>query len=200
MRFLLAGASALLLAGCGGEEYPVPAAQAFDTLASVGTPSALSPLPVGIEMVDVEFDAVPDHNAVKWKFTHEGDDLGTIVARVDPNGDAASKVTVYYADGTAPGEKWRNEKVRGLLERQVQRLVVEAVDAKFEKRPFDQQVRLSVTKETALASVGAMMKDMDASLEEEIARRDEIERESKSRAAIRSASSTKPMTDLSKFN
>ncbi len=48
MRLFLLGAAALLLSGCGGEEYPVPAGEAFTTLSSVGTPPELYPLPGGL--------------------------------------------------------------------------------------------------------------------------------------------------------
>src|SRR5688572_9413780 len=102
MRFILLGATALLLAGCGGETYPVPATEAFDTLASVGTPKGLYPLSIGIEDVNVDFSTVPDQNFVKWSFSHDGDDLATIFAQVKPDGETSSTVTVSYTDGTAP--------------------------------------------------------------------------------------------------
>lgn len=201
MRFILLGASALLLAGCGGEEYPVPASQAFATLQSVGTPEGLYPLPVGVDELSVAFSTVPEKNFVRWNFTHEGDDLGTIFAQVEPNGDNSSIVTVSYADGTAPDEKWRNGKVRDLLERQIQRLVVEAVDSKFEQRPFDTALRANVSMETAAASMGALFKEVNASLDAHIEGEKErkLERESR-RVAYNPADATKPMTDLSKYN
>ena len=200
MRFILLGASALLLAGCGGEDYPVPAAEALDTLMSLGTPAGLYPLPVGIEEVAVDFQQVPEHNAVKWKFSHQGDDLATIFAQVKPKGDAASNVTVSYVEGTAPDDKWRNGNVRGLLKRQVQQLVVEAVDAKFERRPFDKALRARVSAETAAASVGAMFKEVDASMDAWVAQEKQEKRESAARAAMHQNSAAKPMTDLSKYN
>ena len=201
MRLILLGATALLLAGCGGEDYPVPATEAFDTLASVGTPKGLYPLPIGIEEVSVDFSTVPEKNFVKWSFSHDGDDLGTIFAEVKPKGDASSNVRVSYADGAAPDENWRNGKVRGLLKREVQKLVVEAVDAKFERRPFDTDLRARVSMATAAASMGAMMKQVDASLDAEIERREENKRESESRrVAYKPADKSKPMTNLSKYN
>jgi hypothetical protein len=201
MRFILLGASALLLAGCGGEEYPVPASEAFATLQSVGTPTGLYPLPIGVEDVSVNFSTVPEKNFVRWNFTHEGDDLGTIFAQVEPNGDNSSIVKVSYADGAAPDEKWRNGKVRGLLERQIQRLVVEAVDSKLEQRPFDTALRANVSAETAAASMGELFKEVTASRDEFIENEAQRERESESRrAAYNPADAAKPMTDLSKYN
>ncbi|HEY0087006.1 MAG TPA: hypothetical protein VGB65_14005 [Allosphingosinicella sp.] len=201
MRFILLGASALLLAGCGGEDYPVPASDAIDTLSSIGTPVGLSPLPIGMQAVEVDFSTVPEQGFVRWRFSHEGDDLGTIFAQVTPKGDTASNVRVSYADGTAPDEKWRNENIRGLLKRQVQQLVVEAVDAKFEKRPFDRKLRLRVDSETAAASMGALFKEIDASQAEFIANEKQRKREAESRrVAYRPEDQSKPMTDLSQYN
>lgn len=200
MRFILLGASALLLAGCGGEEYPVPASEAFATLSSVGTPAGLYPLPVGVHEVAVNFESIPADNSVKWKFSHDGDDLATMVAHVEPNGEKSSKVTLSYADGTAPDENWHNGQVRALLRRQVQQLVVEAVDSKFDRRPFDADLRASVSAATATASVGAMMKDVSAGFDAELERRADREREDKNRSATNPYNATKPATDLAKFN
>ncbi len=199
MRLILLGASALLLAGCGGEEYPVPASEAFVTLSSVGTPAGLYPLPVGVHEVAVNFESLLADNSVKWSFSHEGDDLATIIARVEPNGDNSSNVTVNYVEGTAPDENWHNGQVRKLLRSQVQKLVVEAVDSKFEGRPFNADLRASVSAATASASVGAMFKDVDASLDAEIERREQHEREKEDRATM-IPNNSKPMTDLNNFN
>ena len=201
MRFILLGASALLLAGCGGEEYQVPASEAFDKLSVIGTPTGLMPLPIGFDEVAVDFATVPESNFVKWSFTHGADDLGTIFAQVAPKGETASVVTVSYADGTAPGENWQNDKIRGLLKRQVQKLVVEAVDAKFEKRPFNRDIRNKVQAETAAASIGQMMKDVDKSMNDHIKREKQRDYEEASRrSAYNPADKSKPTTDFSKYN
>jgi hypothetical protein len=197
---MLLGASALLLAGCGGEEYPVPASEAIYTLSAVGTPAGLYPLPIGLEGIQVDFDTVLDQNFVKWRFSHDGEDLGTIFAQVEPNGETKSTVRVSYADGTAPDENWNNGKIRGLLERQVQQLVVEAVDAKFEKRPFDKEVKRRVNMETAQASIGTMFKEVDASMNKHIANEKEAKRVAESVRTINPDQFSKPTTDLSKFN
>lgn len=199
MRLILLGASALLLAGCNGEEYPVPASEAFATLSSVGKPAGLYPLPIGVHEVSVAFESIPSESSVKWKFRHAGDDLATIIARVDPNGDAASNVSYSFVEGTAPADKWRNGPVRNLLRNYVQQLVVEAVDSRFEHRPFNPELRASVTASTASASVSAMMKDVSASMDAHIAKQAQYERESEAQSAMNPRNATKPMTDLSKF-
>jgi hypothetical protein len=210
MRVILLAASALTLAGCGGEKYPLPVAQAFATLASVGTPPELYPLPVGVDGVDVNFGSDPADYSVKWSFAHAGEDLATIVARVEPSGDSSSTVTVNYVEGSAPDGNWHNGHVRDLLERHVRQLVVEAVDARFEQRPFDARLRDSIAAISASQSVGAMMKDVDASLDAEIERRKPRERESaarlkryrheiRNRPATNTGGAAKPMTDLSQY-
>ncbi len=210
MRFILLGASALLLAGCGGEEYPVPASEAFATLSSIGTPPELSPLPVGVHELDVSFQSVPADNSVKWQFRHSGDDIATITARVEPNGDQSSRITVDYAEGTAPDGKWHNCPVRNLLRRHVHQLFVEAVDARLEQRPFNTELRNSVTVTTAAASMRTMMKDIDSSMDAEIERRRPRERESarrvaqyqremRNRPAANPSDAARPMTYLSRY-
>jgi hypothetical protein len=200
MRLMILGAAALLLAGCGGEEYPVPAAEAYAKLAGVGTPEGLYPMPVGLEEVSVSFESLPSQNAVQWRFGHDGDDLAQIIAKVEPNGDKASIVSLQYVEGSAPDENWRNGKVRRLLRNEVQRLVVEAVDSKMENRAFDAALRADVSAKTAAASMGAIINDVSKSMDEEVARREQRDREDEARVATNPNNATKPSMDLSKYN
>ncbi len=200
MRLWMLGAAALLLSGCGGEEYPVPASQAYATLAGVGTPTGLYPMPVGLEEVGVRFETLPSQNAVQWHFTHDGDDLAQVIANVEPNGDNASIVSLHYVEGSAPDENWRNGQVRNLIKHHVQKLVVEAVDSKMENRSFDMALRADVSATTATASVGAVMNDASKAMDAEIERRAERDRESEARSATNPHNATKPSMDLSKYN
>ena len=207
MRLMFLGAAALLLIGCGGEEYPVPAGQAFTALSGVGTPEGLYPLPGGLYDVGVRFESVPADNAVQWHFSHEGDDLARIVAKVEPNGDAASTVSINYVEGTAPDENWRNGQARQLIQTGVQQLVAEAIDSKLENRPFDKQLRANVAATTTALSVGGMMQDASASMDQAIAEEKQSKKEAEARAEANPYAKTrptmdtsKPTTDLSKFN
>jgi hypothetical protein len=200
MRLIVLGAAALLLSGCGGEEYPVPAGEAFTTLSGVGTPDELYPLPGGLYEVGLRFESVPADNSVQWHFSHEGDDLARLVAKVEPNGDTASKVSVNYVEGTAPDENWRNGQARKLIQTAVQQLVVEAIDSKLEKRPFDKQLLGNVRATTAAMSVGGMMQDASASLDKHIAEEKQSRKEAQARAEANPYAKTKPSMDLSKFN
>ena len=202
MRVFLLGAAALALAGCtSGESYPVEVSEAYSTLTSLGYPDGVYPLPVGLTNVALQFEAVPAENAVRWPFrTGNGGDLATVTATVAPDGGEASTVSFAYAEGTAPDGKDRNKKVRRLIQAHVQPLIVEAVDAKFEKRPFNKSMRYTSDSMTATASVGDMMKDVDSSLDAHIAREKEREAEKEARVFVNPRNATKPTTDLSKFN
>lgn len=200
MRRLTIGLAALLLSACGGEVYPIPATQAYLTLSGIGTPSGMSPLPGGLHPVTVRFESLPGDNMVQWKFSHNGDDLARIVAQVTAEGDTSSNVRVAYVKGDAPDDKWRNGQARGLIEREIQRLVVEAVDAKLEQRPVNDELRREVTRQVTMASIGAVMDDVSTSIDKAV-------KEQKKREAVRGSASaanpynaTKPSTDLSKFN
>ena len=199
MRLIVLGVAALLLGGCGGEEYPVPASQAYATLSGVGSAS-LSPMPVGLEEVAVSFESLPSQNAVQWSFSHAGDDLAKMVAKVEPNGEAASIVSLAYVEGSAPDENWRNKQVRRLLRNEVQRLVVEAVDSKMESRSFNTALRAEVSANTAAASMGAIIGDVSKSMDAEVERRAQRDREDEARVATNPNNATKPTMDLSKFN
>ena len=200
MRRMMIGVAALMLSACGGEVYPVPATQAYLSLSSIGTPRGMSPLPGGLSPVTVRFESLPGENMVQWKFSHDGDDLARIVAQVTPDGENSSNVTVRYVKGEAPDDKWRNGHSRGLIEREVQRLVVEAVDAKMENRPVNEELRLDVTRQVAMSSIGSMMSDVSKSMDEHIEKQKQREAESEARRAANPYNATKPSTDLSKYN
>ena len=201
MRALFLGLSALLLSACDSEEtYQVAPIEAFTALSGIGTPTGMSPLPGGLSPVSINVETVPADSSVQWLFSHDGDDLARIVARVTPDGDTASTVTVKYVEGGAPGEKWRNDQARRLIRDQVQRLVVEAVDSTLERRPYDEALRNDVRHQVTIASMGSIMNDVSASMDEEIKRRKERDEASKNRALSNPHSATKPTTDLSKYN
>ena len=202
MRNLLIGAAVLALAGCDASEtYPVRAADAYSTLTGLGFAAGLYPLPVGLTNVGMQFEALPADNAVRWQFRNgSGGDLATVTATVAPDGDSASTISIAYAEGSAPDGKDRNKKTRQLIEAYVQPLIVEAVDAKFENRPFDKDLRYMADSRTATASVGDMMKDVDSSLAEHIAKEKERDAEKKANIYVNPANATKPTTDLSKFS
>lgn len=201
MRTVTIGLAALLVAGCGGDEvYPVAADQAFMSLSSIGTPSGMNPLPGGLSAVSVNVEALPGEKSMEWRFSHGGDDIGRIVAKVTPDGEASSKVAITYVNGSAPDDKWRNAQAKRLIETHIQRLVVEAVDSTLENRSFNEDLRRQVTLEVTKASVGSLLKDINSSVDQAVAADKERQREEDNALPSIETDPTKPTTDLSKFN
>jgi hypothetical protein len=199
------GLGALLLSACGGETYQVAPVEAFSSLSSIGTTPGMDPLPGGLYPVHATFESVPGDNAVRWSFTHEGEEIGQIIAKVDPEGANASKVTVYYVNGTAPDDHWRNGAARRLIEQQIERLVVEAVDAKLKNRPFDEGLKQDVAMQVTASSLGALMEDASSAMDEAAKKSREYEQEAEvrraqSQAAREASQVGKPTLDLSSNN
>jgi hypothetical protein len=188
--------AAMLVSACGGETYQVAPTEAFLTLSNIGNPPGTSTLPGGLSAMNVSFESVPADNSVVWKFTHDGDDVGRIVATVTPDGDTATNIRVGYMDGSAPDENWRNGQARRLIRDQLQRLFVEHVDATFEKRAFNQGLKNDVVMQVTTASMSAIMNDVSASMDAHIAK----EKERKNQSSASPYAATKPSTDLSKYN
>lgn len=196
MRKVMICLAALLVSACGGETYPVAPTDAFLTLSNIGNPPGTSTLPGGLSAMNVSFESVPADNSVQWKFTHDGDDIGRIVATVTPDGDTASTINIGYMDGSAPDEKWRNGQARRLIRDQLQRLFVEHVDATFDKRDFNQGLKDDVVMQVTTASMSAIMNDVSASMDAHVA----AEKARKNQSNANPYTATKPATDLSKYN
>jgi hypothetical protein len=175
MRVLTIVAAALSLAACGGEQYPVPASQAYDSLSALGTPPGLYPLPGPMEKVDVRFEPVPGETSVQWLFSHDGDDLGRIVATVSPNGGKASAVSIDYVEGAAPDGNWHNKEARKQLKSSVHELVAEAVDSSLDNRAFDMAVRDKAEIAITSSMIGGVMADVSQRMQDEMRKADEYE-------------------------
>ena len=201
MRKMIIGIAALLLSACGGTTYQVAPVQAFESLSSIGTAPGMDSLPGGLNPVSASFESIPGDNAVVWQFSHDGEDIGRIIAKVDPKGDAASVVTVYYLDGTAPDDHWRNKEARRLIKSQIQRLAAEAVDAKLTGRPFDEGLKKDVAMQVTMSSLGGMMNDASAQMDKAAESFHQADEEARiSRQSSESYSVGKPATDLSGSN
>ena len=192
-------AAAMCLTACGGEKYPVPAAQAFDTLSSVGTPTGVSPLPAGLTGVSVSFDSLPSDSQARWRFSRDGSDIGAIVAKVEASGDKASTVTLSYVDGTALDGEGNNHQVRGMIQNAMKPLIAEAIDARFENRPFDMALYRQISATTAATNIGGMMKEASDSMDKAIAKQN-AERAQSAAQPNNPYAATEPSTDLSKTN
>lgn len=212
-RPTVAAALALLLSACGAEEsYAIPAAEATTMLAGLGTSPAISPMPAPLNQVTTRFEALPDGQSVQWAFIgNEGQDLGRILATVKPSGEQASKVSVHYVKGSAPGGRWMTDQVRAEIEKHMPRLLTEAVDSTLEGRAFDMALRGEV-EEAIKAGLTATMfqgihSEMKKSIEESDAKSRVWDAERKARASrpvpVRElpppSRASQPTTDLSKF-
>ena len=202
MRKTMFGILALLLSACGAKNYPVAAEEAYASISTLGS-DTLEPLPGGLTPVDVSFESSPADNAVQWKFSHENDDIATIVAKIDPKGANSTDVTVYYAEGTAPSANWRNSEARALIKGQIIRLVNEAVDAKITKRPIDPELKTDVEMQVAMSSIGSIMQDASAEMDKAMKNMPKGPTEAEmaaeranSRAAAAAERVGKPTTDL----
>lgn len=197
-KLLLLSVAVLALAACGGEKYPVPAADAYASLTSIGVPNGARPLAV-MSNVAITVEQIPADSAVRWQFSKDGADLGAIVARVDPDGDAASVVSTDYIEGAASDAE-ENRMESNLIQGGQRQLIEEGIRAHFEKRPFNTELRKSIEVAALQANIGGVMKDVSASMDAEIARRDDREREYSSEAARNPYKATAPSTDLSRFD
>lgn len=194
-NFGLIAALALGLGGCGGETYPLPASEAYASLTSLGVPNdarVLTPM----DGVSLDFEALPDESSVRWTFSHDGDNLGAVIAHVDASGDKASTITTDYVEGSAPDDKWKNGKMRTMIEGGSRQLLEEGIRAHFENRPFNHELRRSIDMAAVQANIGAMMNDVSKSMDEAVAKFDANDREAESRAATNPYNATKPSVDL----
>lgn len=206
--------AALIVAACDrdGEKYPLPATDATALLAGLADNPAVSPLPQPLNQVTTRFDAATDGRSVHWAFIgNEGQDLGRIVATVEPSGDRASTVALEYRPGTAPGGRWMTDQVRDQIEAHMPRLLTEAVDSALERRPFDMAIRDQVEEAIRAGLIGTMFQgihsEMRKSIEEHEAkskvwdgeRKERKDRSMPPRDLPPPAHATKPTTDLSRF-
>lgn len=185
------------LSACGGETYPVPLTTAYQTLTTIGTPSSLTPMTMTMKVAST-FQASPGDSRVEWRFTTDGKEIGRVHAMATADGDTASKVQVWYEEGSAADEG-DVAKARPIIRDKLQRVLADAVDSKMEKRPPDADLAQQMQVQVATAYVGSMMKEASASFDEEIARRQQDKMESAYRSQANTANATKPSTDLSKY-
>ena len=205
MRVLLLGLAVMALAGCGGETYPVPSEEAFTKLSGLGYAEPIYPLPAGLYDVTMNVESVPGDGTVKWQFSDESVELATVTATVDASGDKASTISVSYAEGTAAG-KGRTAKLRQLIQTHMQPLIVEAIDSKFENRPYDVALRAKADALTTMSSVGDMMKEADQRMTEHADKnrdkwkeRDAEVEAMQDKVRMDPSRATRPSTDLNKY-
>ncbi|GAA3999083.1 hypothetical protein GCM10022211_06220 [Sphingomonas humi] len=186
-----------MLSACGGEKYEVPVTTAYQTLTSVGTPTALAPITGAMGVVS-NFQATPDDSRVEWKFTKEGKDVGRIIAKATASGDAASKIQLWYEEGSAADEG-AISKARPLVRDKLKRVLWEAVDSRMDNRPADaalvQQIQIEVTASYA----GEMMKQANSGFDAAIAEHRKDQMDTAYRQQSSTAAATQPSMNLSGY-
>lgn len=200
IRMLLMTAAAVALAGCDrSEDYPLGVSETYGKVLSSAFSQGISPLPVGLAGADVSvrFQSMPTDRTAYWLFSKKGRELGRVTVAVSGD-DAESTVSLDYAEG--PGAE-EFAKVARQVERHMPNLVAEAVDAGIEGRTPDEAMKKEADKATSLALVGAMMDDVQVSMDSAVARFDAQARErthaaNSRRAREATANATKPMMRL----
>lgn len=204
-KFLMtaAVAVALSLSACTerSESYEIGASEAWSKLTSAGYAASAFGVPTGLLGADVRasFESAADRTGY-WKFTRNGRELGRINVAVEGD-ETSSTVSYSYAGGDVAAE---DKKAEQMVRQYSQLLVVEAIDATIEGRARDEQMKHYADAQSSTAMIGQMMKDVDKSMNEAVARFDEQDRQREARNASAQvakarANSAKPTTDLSQY-
>lgn len=193
-------AVALSLSACteSSETYAVGVDDAWPKLTSAGMGAVPFAVPSGLLGADVRvaFEVIPTDRTAYWKFTRNGKELGRV--NVAMEGDQTSSTVSYsYAQAELADEDMKAEQ---MIRQFSQSLIVEAVDAKFENRDRDQDMKNLADAQTAMTMSGQMMRDASKAMDEAVEKSKAREKESEARAAMNPHNATKPTTDLSKFN
>ncbi len=204
MRVVLLSMIALALAGCGGakESYEVPVSDAWSKVSGAAYAAAGFGVPTGLLGADVRasFESFPGERTGYWKFTRQGKELGRLNVAVEGD-DSSSSVSYSYATGDVAAA---DEQAERLVRQYAQPLIVEAIDSTIEGRARDEAMRRHADAQSSTAMIGQMMKDVDSSMNEAVARFDEQDRQrkrSKANATVAQArtNATKPTTNLSGY-
>ena len=201
-RKIAIATTALLLAACGGaEEYEISVGEAASMLAGMAHSPAIAPMPAMLREVNVAFETLPGGRSVQWIFYLKGNELGKIVATVEPDGDSASMLNLDYVDGAAPVSRL-NSDVRSQLSGNLRQLLLEAVDSSLERRPFNMALREQIEANITSAMVGSAFQGVSDKLDAEIAagKWDSDAAPASDAPQPDPKDATQPATDLSRFN
>ena len=201
-KFLMtaACAAALTLSACDTKEsYQVPVRDAWAKVSSNGYAAGAFGTPSGLLAQDVRasFESFPGDRTGYWKFTRKGKELGRVNFAVEGD-DASSTVSYSYAQGEIAEE---DKKVEQEIRKYSQRLLVEAIDSQIENRERNQKMKDMADAQTAMALMGDMMKEANASMDKAIAEMKAGEKQGFGELNARTAkyTSTTPTTNLTGY-
>ncbi len=200
---LLAALSALALAACSagtaGTVYDMPVSHVYETIARTNVPESLRKSMRGTPGSDIRISRVTNQS-VTWKLTEYGHELARFVARVEPEGENGTRVTVDFVGNEDGKFKKTGMKLNdsALLTRMVRATMEEQIACKLEGRGYDETQVAAKMAAYAITHIDALekeVKDFDnaAELAAEDMRNNENERISGTPSDVR-ISSNRPMT------
>ncbi len=203
--FLLFSAlSALALGACSaapaGTVYDMPVSHVYETIARTNVPESLRKSMRGTPGADIRISRVTNQS-VTWQITEYGHELARFVARVEPEGENGTRVTVDFV-GNEDG-KFKKTGMQlnnsSLLTRMVRATMEEQIAAKLQGRGYDDRQVAAKMAAYAITHIDALEKEVNefesaAEMAADEARDDRRERISgaPSEAQI---SSSRPMTN-----
>ena len=204
-KYLMAAACAvaLTLSACDtSESYKVSVSDAWVKVSSSGFAATSYGVPAGLLASDVRasFESFPGDRTGYWKFTRKGKELGRLNVAVEGD-ETSSTVSYSYAKGDITAE---DKKAEQMVRQYSPMLIAEAMDAKFDNRTPDPDMKSAADAQSMTAMVGSMMKEVDKSMNEAVKNFDEQDRQRElstlnSQARNARTNSTKPTTDLSNY-
>ena len=200
---LAACAASLSLSACDtSETYPVSVSDAWAKVSSNGYSATSYGVPAGLLMAEVRasFESFPGDRTGYWKFTRKGKELGRLNIAVEGD-ETSSTISYSYAAGDLSQD---DKKAEQMIRQYSQTLLAEAIDAKMENRSPDMGRKSHADAQSSAAMMGAMMKQVDKSMNEAAAQFDQWDREAEagkahSQVIQAKSNSTKPTTDLSGY-
>lgn len=158
-------------------------------------------MPAMLREVNVAFESLPGGRSVQWIFFLKGNELGKLVATVEPDGESASTLQLDYVEGAAPASRL-NSDVRSQLKGNVRQLLLESIDSTLERRPFNMALRGQIEANITSAMVGSAFQGVSDKLDAEIAagkwNSDSAPADDSPQPNPNDA--VQPSTDLSRFN
>lgn len=149
----------------GGEIYGKPVAETYRELSSMPVPREFENFGNEMSGTELRVEREPGE-AVKWVFSNRGVQIGAMIAKLKPAGEARTRVTVAFQPSDADNGVWRIKDAQSFLKAVARPAMVESVDAAMEDREFNKAILSN-------ALVGYLVVNRDAIQREALKRMDE---------------------------
>lgn len=189
----------------GGELYAMPQSDIYRQIQDLAPHPKIAAFQVQVPDARIDVVAEPALPGVRWHFTHGGDDIGNVVAKLSPASSGRTRVNVYFEPGVTDESKWKIKDVRKALKIVAVATMAEQIDATLEKREVDQSIIADAAVASIITNPQAIQREAISRMDEHAAWEAEDEKreaERKKEQAVREAyaNAGKPTTDLSRFN